>query len=245
MRIIMKHNKRDSWGRFEKKNVVKVVIPSPIEREITLDGITYISKITTEEIGTCKGCIFYDSNGHPSNNCKETCKAFLFKSCLPEGYTDNKYRIWVKKEEAMKTSPTIENEIIIDGIKYISKIATENAGSCRGCELEGFKCANSLVGMIKCLPNDYRDNKYRIWVKKEVEEEPNPIGVKIAKYILNHYDKNSHKDHIALAKYLDTWRKSCKEEGLRETLIVLEKATRETLISLEKLTNDIKKRLGE
>jgi len=36
-------------------------------------------------------------------------------------------------------------------------------------------------------------------------EQPKLETVKIASYILNHYDRNSHKDHLVLATYLEKW----------------------------------------
>ncbi|GAG80858.1 unnamed protein product, partial [marine sediment metagenome] len=36
-------------------------------------------------------------------------------------------------------------------------------------------------------------------------EEPNKKTVQFAAYILNHYDRNSHKDHLVLAKNLERW----------------------------------------
>ena len=163
----MKYNKRDSKGRFSKINTNSSNPFSPsncAENEVISDGVKYISKIAIDCPGSCTGCEL-NQNG---------CFNVAVKCCAKD-YTDNKYRIWVKKEvtakkkEVKKETMVLEKEWVCDKIKYISKVV--NNGSCGGCIFDNnhVKCQKLVTSFngLGCTPEGYSDNKYRIWVKKE------------------------------------------------------------------------------
>ena len=115
----------------------------------------------------------------------------------------------------------IESEFTYKGITYEKGIS--NNGLCTGCAF--FSYDSGLTICSKENISEKYSCKGIIWVKKEIAiakvikkeltieptkpfEIPSLPTIHIANYILNHFDKNSHADHICLARYLEQWRDS-------------------------------------
>jgi len=110
----------------------------------------------------------------------------------------------------MKRKSTKELEYIDkDGVKYVTKIATKNPGSCSNCDFIDHPNCSSVIRELKspCLAGSWEDNQHRIFIKakkqpKKVDERSkNDINKEMdfimkatmkqaAKIVADHINKN-------------------------------------------------------